>query len=511
MVLATVMCAVVGCGGSDDERAATSAATIATSAPPIESPPIESPPDEGAATTEIPSSTEPIPAESDGEVAELIDSEIVSTIALDRADLGFLTSDGEALWATGRDGAIIRIDPVSGAVDEFTVGDGLISGQLLPTVVDDSIWLSAIQGSHLVRLDRITLSADSPIEVPGLPGLVVAGPGDHLWVESTEPPAGLRSVDMTARTVGEVMTVSAEGEIVGSTSAFGALWLPLYDERALVKLDGSGTELERVPTGVGPAYVRDAAGWLWHPNWVDGTIARVDPATLDVTIVDLNTGGQAIERPSAISSTGDAIWSRAGQLIDGAAIVFRIDPETASVVGRRRLPGGRLIDHIGGMATLDDRLFVLDRPGRLLLELDTDQFLEDSPAPTATTVVAADPLQADVTDAVRQLLATSTTPSEMADGIVEGARLADQIAAFKQFFVDNLPGEEYEGDTLSVMIDGDRADIEFFIAVAGEAIGDPIRGTVVRRDDRWMLTADSFCRLVATGGIECPPDLAEPE
>jgi hypothetical protein len=108
---------------------------------------------------------------------------------------------------------------------------------------------------------------------------------------------------------------------------------------------------------------------------------------------------------------------------------------------------------------------------------------------------------------VRSLLATATTPEEMAEGIVDGERLADQIGAFKQFFVDNLPGEEYEGDTPNVRIDGDVAEIEFFIVVAGEPVVEAISGTAVRQEGRWMLSADSFCRLIATGGIECPADL----
>lgn len=55
------------------------------------------------------------------------------------------------------------------------------------------------------------------------------------------------------------------------------------------------------------------------------------------------------------------------------------------------------------------------------------------------------------------------------------------------------------------------AEIEFVVVVvAGEPIVEVIPGTAVREDDRWMLSADSFCRLIATGGIECPADLARP-
>ena len=453
VVVAALVAPLAACGGDDENArdgvAPTSASEVGTTRPST-----------SPATTSAPTTSEV------GADAEVADAEIIDTIELGRGDLGFLISDGEALWATGSDGAVVRIDPDTGEVDEVTIGDGLVTGQLLPVAVDDSIWFSAIQGSHIVRLDRTTLAADPPIEVPDGPGLIVAGPDDRLWLTYLDP-TGLRPIDVAAGTVGELVTIPTDGEVIGVTAAFGALWAPLYDERELVQLDATGAELDRVTTGVGPSYVREFGEWLWHPNWVDGTVARVDPTTLDVAIVDLNAGGPTIEQPSAAVGTADAVWVRAARMVDGAAMVFRIDTASASIDGRRTLDGRRL-QQIGGMATVGDRVFVLDRPGRVLLELDTDRFLD-------------------------------------------GDRLTDQIAAFKQFFADNMPGEEYAGEAPSVRIDGDVAEIEFFVVIAGEPVVDTIRGTAVREDGRWLLSADSFCRLIATGGIECPADLGVPD
>jgi hypothetical protein len=36
-----------------------------------------------------------------------------------------------------------------------------------------------------------------------------------------------------------------------------------------------------------------------------------------------------------------------------------------------------------------------------------------------------------------------------------------------------------------------------------------IRGVVVRDGTTWLLTAPSFCRLIATGEIDCPADLTD--
>jgi hypothetical protein len=161
------------------------------------------------------------------------------------------------------------------------------------------------------------------------------------------------------------------------------------------------------------------------------------------------------------------------------------------------------------MATFEDRLFVLDRSARVLLELDVDQFAANDP----TSVSGDDddesmsPDELALRDALATLLSTTTSPDDMQLAISDGERLTDQVRAFKQYFEDNLPGEPYEGEVLSVRLDGDQADIEFFVTVAGEPVVEPIPGTMLREDGRWLLTAASFCRLIATGDITCPADL----
>lgn len=524
-LLAAAMFVAAGCGGSDDATDEPTVATVATTDTPADTTDTVAdtirtvPATSSTTTTSAPPETGPTtatstPAESadeaidDETTADLIDAAVVDSIELERGDLGFLVSDGSSLWASGEDGVVVHIDPDSRTVDELDIGDGLVAGPLLPTVTGESIWFSEVQGTHVVRLDRQTTTPDPPIEVSGPLGLVIAGPGDRWWIEATQLPAGLRPFDPDTGTVGDMLAVDSDGEVVGSTAAFDSLWVPLYDDGVVLRMDQTGRVLDRVDVGLGPRLVREAAGALWLPNAIDGTIDRIDPQNLDVTTVDLNRSGMAVERPSGISATSDAIWSHAARIEDRMAIVFRIDPGTTEVVGHRSLPGELTTDRIGGMAAVGDRLFVLDRPGRVLLELATEQFLRADPVETDTTVV--EPADANtVRDTIRILLSTSTTPEEMAASIVDGDRLGDQIAAFKQFFADNLPGEDYEGATVSVDIDGDEATVVFFVTVAGQPIVDPISGTLVRNGDRWQLAADAFCRLVATGGIECPSDLTD--
>lgn len=510
--------AAAGCGGSDaaspavtepvEESGADAAASSGTS----DDRPASVPSDMATATSDptgSPRSSEP-PKET--EELPLVDARVLNRVDVGRGDLGFLISDGEALWATGADGVVVRIQPDSGEVDEVTVGDGSIKGQLLPTVDDDVLWLSAIQGSHVVRLDRTSLDADPPTELTGVMGLVLEGPDGQMWMERTGPPAALQRLGPNGALDGETVEIDAESEAVGSATAFGSLWMPLWDRNEVVRLGPDATILERIETGVGPAYVRVAADALWIANTVDGTLQRIDPDTLEIATVDLNAAGDTVERPSAITATSDAVWTRAGRLDDRRAIVFRIDPDSGEIVGRRTLPDGQMLDQLGGMAAVGDRLFVLDRPGRELLELNVDQFTDPHSSPPGTADAAETAVDADavrqVEETVRTLLSRSTSPEQMAAMIVDGERLGEQVEAFKQFFRDNLPGENYEGDTPFVDVTGEAADVEFHVVVAGRPIVDAIPGRLVRVDGEWELTSASFCRLVATGDIPCPADLA---
>jgi hypothetical protein len=244
---------------------------------------------------------------------------------------------------------------------------------------------------------------------------------------------------------------------------------------------------------------------VWVTNRIDATVQRIDPDTLEVVTVDLGVDGEFVDQPSGIHAFGDAVWVRAG-LSGDRAIVFRVDAATGEIVGRRSLP--MPIEASGGMAVVGDRLWVLDRLQRTMLGIDTAQFLVPGVGRTDNDAQpSAD--EAAIEEAIRSLLSASTAPAQMAAGIDDGERLGDQIAAFKQYFEDNLPGESYEGGVVGIRVEGDRAEIEFVVEVADRPIVEPISGVVTRDGATWLLSAPSFCRLIATGGIECPTDLTE--
>jgi streptogramin lyase len=463
------------------------------------------------AVVEATTDTSTAGAGAGGSPVAVAEAALVDRIELDRADLGFLISDGEFLWASGADGAVVRVDPDDHTIDELTIfggsiGDGSGPVDLFPAIDGDVIWWSALGQGAIIPVDRHSLDAGPVIEVSAPSGLVVPGPAGQLWIEQTERPAALHPVDRDTGAVGPPLVISEDDEMVGSTAAFGSIWAPLYDGGTVEQLTPQGDVVAETDVGLGPMLARAIGDALWVSNAIDGTVTRIDPQDLSTTVVDLSRAGPPIDAPAGVVATSDAVWTSASELDGHRLLVYRIDPDTAEVVGVRSLPGALRSELVRGMAGIGDRLFVLDGPHGQLLELDTDQFTRAIVSASTTVLLSQD--VEEVGDAVHSVLSSDATADEMAAGIVDGDRLVEQIAAFKQFFADNLPGQAYAGEVLAAAVDGDQADVTFVVTVADEPIVDPIQGSLVRAEGRWLLASDSFCRLVAAGGIECPADLA---
>lgn len=440
-------------------------------------------------------------------VAGIAPAVVIGEIGLD-AELRFLRGDGIYLYATGLGGVVVRIDPRTGDVDAREVQE-LAGDHLLPSVTDTTIWLSDLDGTYVVGLDRTTFTEGPVLDVGRPAGLVFAGPDGATWMEVPAAPGALVRLDPATGEVGEPVALDGDGEAVGSASGFGSIWVPRFDSNEILRLDAAGTLVQRVPTGVAPMFAHVGADAVWFVNQVDATLGRIDPETLDVTVTDLSTDGLLAERPTGPVTTTDAIWVMVSALDDPTAIVLRIDASTGAVVGRRSLPGGRRIDQISGLAAVEDRVFVLDRPARALLELDPEEFLRDASAdPNASAEAAAgvpQEAEAEIRVLVEEVFDAGTDPDRMAEMIEHGASLHEAIAGFKEFFEVHLPGEQYRGELIAVDHGPEFATIDYAVTVGGSPVVEPQRGAVRHVDDRWLLTGDTFCALVELGGIECAP------
>ncbi len=175
-----------------------------------------------------------------------IDAGLLEALVVSRTEvpprLEFLRSVDGQLWATGTDGRVVRV--VDGNAEELVIPG--ITGLLFPTVTDDAVWLAELGGSHVVRIGLGSFEADQPIEVEPPVGMIVVGPDDALWIEQSQPPAGLRPFDPTTGTVGDATILAESDEIVGTIAAFGSLWAPVYGRNEILHLDADGTTIDSV-------------------------------------------------------------------------------------------------------------------------------------------------------------------------------------------------------------------------------------------------------------------------
>jgi YVTN family beta-propeller protein len=113
-------------------------------------------------------------------------------------------------------------------------------------------------------------------------------------------------------------------------AAFGSIWI-VHPDGYVTRFDRAfGRRIGSVDVGNAPAAIAAGAGSVWVANRDDGTVTRIDPATLLATTIPVGHG------PATLAVNAAGVWvANAG---DGALV--RIDPETNAVVGTTRVGDG---------------------------------------------------------------------------------------------------------------------------------------------------------------------------
>ena len=143
----------------------------------------------------------------------------------------------------------------------------------------------------------------------------------------------------------------------GAVQAKGALWVALYGEGRLAKVDlATNRILARIKVGAQPITVASGAGSLWVGNGGGTTVSRVNPATRKV-VKTIKVGA----RPYGLAFGAGSLW--VANLLSGT--VSRVDPKTNRVV--KTIPAGA---EPNGLAYAFGALWVGDRLGNKLLKID---------------------------------------------------------------------------------------------------------------------------------------------
>ena len=200
--------------------------------------------------------------------------------------LAIAAGEGGA-WVVGGNGAeggftpsavLTRLDPISGSpVDQIPLPPrsgmmGLPAIQLVAAGAG-AVWAIGREG-HLVRVDPRTGGVKV---VRGLRASRVVVAGDEVWVlAETSRGMALTRLDPVTGAARKRLPVEPEWESRIAIAA-GSLWVTDATNGGVWRVDPAGGEPRMIPVDPGVDGVGGDDGILWLSNTMAGTVARVDP------------------------------------------------------------------------------------------------------------------------------------------------------------------------------------------------------------------------------------------
>jgi hypothetical protein len=249
---------------------------------------------------------------------------------------------GDALWiqVDSPVDAIVRIDIATGTTSPAVpLGWKAKAGS-------EGLWVVCCD--WLVRVDPAT--GNEMLRVP-MGGAFALGDG-AVWLYND---AGLHRIDTETGRAGKPVGPSLS-TICGSAKdlaiAFEHAWLACK-EGHVVQVDLSSGEATTIPTGAGAHTLAVTEDAIWVTNYQARTVSRIDAATNVVTRVADGGGGVGI------TSGGGYVWA------SDAWGIAKIDPDTASVVGRIELGQGYYYELVW-----DDGIIWVSDSGSRVLKVD---------------------------------------------------------------------------------------------------------------------------------------------
>ena len=235
-----------------------------------------------------------------------------------------VAAGGGAVWVgtVGGEGgtntfvAVSRIDRRTGDVTRVTELPGG-SGEVFPTaglprmaVGAGAVWAVNPDGS-ISRLDPETGELVARIET-STPAWTIAAGKEGVWYLSVEAGSSVMRIDPRTNREGRAIELRSEllwGIAVGA----GSVWATSRDQGLLWRIEAGREPVSRsIDVGVGVTSVAFGAGAVWTGNYIDGTVARVDPETNGVT------GRTPVDAPQALAAGAGGAWvSVAGRSTGG--------------------------------------------------------------------------------------------------------------------------------------------------------------------------------------------------
>ena len=205
----------------------------------------------------------------------------------------FVSSFKHFVWTVPEDALVPqRVLRLPGQAEALAFGAG-------------SLWVSSPAAKRgegpdtVVRYDSRTARTGDRIRVGATPIFITFGFG-RLWVSNYDGD----SVSVITPGRRTARTIPLGDGPLGIASGEGGVWVVLYGERQLLRLDPlTGKVVARIPVGAGPLSVAAAEGSVWVTNREDGTVTQINPDTNRVRrTIDVQMP------PYGVAATGGKAW-----------------------------------------------------------------------------------------------------------------------------------------------------------------------------------------------------------
>jgi YVTN family beta-propeller protein len=223
--------------------------------------------------------------------------------------------------------SVVALDPDGSVGPALTVGARPVAA----VAAAGSLWVANLDERTVTRIDLSSRRIQS-IPIGGAPTALAATPG-AVWVSDNTgqvsqinpeydrpvPTQQLVSVPLPrARTAWPMLAAS------------GSIWVVDPDGYVAQIDPRSGRQTGSVDVGNEPSAIAAGAGSLWVTNSADGTVTRIDPATLVATTIPVGHG------PDAVAVNAAGVWVANA----GDNTLVRIDPDTGAVTATARVGDG---------------------------------------------------------------------------------------------------------------------------------------------------------------------------
>jgi ABC-type branched-subunit amino acid transport system substrate-binding protein/DNA-binding beta-propeller fold protein YncE len=210
--------------------------------------------------------------------------------------------------------SVSRLDPDSGRVTRtvrLRGDEGVypVAGAPRIAVGAGAVWVANPDGS-VSRIDPESGRLAATIETES-PAWTIAAGEEGVWFLDFEEPKVTR-IDPRTNRVGRTIPVGASS-LMGVAVGGGSVWAVADEEGVVWRIVPHRPPILRtIDVGKGASFVAFGEGAAWTGNYVDGTVARIDPGTNDVT------ARTSVGAPQALAAGAGAAWvSVAGGTTEG--------------------------------------------------------------------------------------------------------------------------------------------------------------------------------------------------